>query len=72
MLISVTRIPTEEVGGIVNVFSQFHMRFEGDVCDDDDDNDGIRDNIDNCRLVYNPDQADRDGERQLTIMLDVN
>ena len=34
----------------------------GDVCDDDDDNDGIYDRRDNCHLIYNPDQADRDGK----------
>ena len=32
----------------------------GDVCDDDDDNDGIPDIRDNCPLRPNPDQADRD------------
>ena len=25
----------------------------GDACDDDDDNDGVSDLLDNCRLVYN-------------------
>jgi hypothetical protein len=31
----------------------------GDACDSDDDNDGIADAApDNCRVVYNPDQAD--------------
>jgi len=28
------------------------------MCDDDDDNDGILDDKDNCRLVPNPDQKD--------------
>ena len=32
----------------------------GDVCDDDDDNDGVIDTEDNCPLLYNPDQSDRD------------
>lgn len=31
---------------------------QGDVCDFDKDNDGIQDNLDNCPLVYNPDQRD--------------
>lgn len=33
---------------------------QGDECDDDDDNDGILDENDNCRLVPNPDQKDSD------------
>ncbi|RJR18350.1 MAG: hypothetical protein C4581_06455 [Nitrospiraceae bacterium] len=32
----------------------------GDVCDPDDDNDGILDPSDNCPTVSNPDQADND------------
>ena len=32
----------------------------GDVCDDDDDNDGIKDKDDNCRLIPNIDQKDKD------------
>ena len=31
-----------------------------DFCDDDDDNDGVLDADDNCSLVYNPFQEDRD------------
>lgn len=34
----------------------------GDPEDVDDDNDFVRDNIDNCPLVWNSDQADRDGD----------
>lgn len=30
----------------------------GDACDDDMDNDGILNENDNCRIAYNPDQAD--------------
>lgn len=30
---------------------------EGDSCDADDDNDGVADTADNCRVVFNPDQA---------------
>ena len=33
----------------------------GDICDPDDDNDGIPDFRDNCPLVFNPDQEDLDG-----------
>lgn len=32
--------------------------WQGDECDDDDDNDGILDTKDNCRLVANPSQED--------------
>ena len=34
----------------------------GDACDLDDDNDGIPDSKDNCKLVANPDQFDNDGD----------
>ena len=34
----------------------------GDSCDNDDDNDGIRDNDDNCPKVHNPLQEDDNGE----------
>ena len=33
----------------------------GDACDADDDNDDVIDDIDNCPLVFNPDQADTNG-----------
>ncbi len=33
----------------------------GDLCDDDDDNDGYTDGADNCPAVYNSDQTDTDG-----------
>jgi len=36
----------------------------GDVCDDDDDNDGDLDNVDNCRLIDNASQADVDEDGQ--------
>jgi hypothetical protein len=32
----------------------------GDACDDDDDNDGVKDTRDNCPLRANPTQANRD------------
>lgn len=35
---------------------------KGDACDDDDDNDGVPDSRDNCRLVPNPGQEDKDGK----------
>ena len=34
----------------------------GDVCDDDDDNDGVTDSIDNCPFYDNADQVDYDGD----------
>ena len=34
----------------------------GDVCDDDDDNDGVLDVNDNCPLTANADQADDNGD----------
>jgi hypothetical protein len=34
----------------------------GDVCDPDDDNDGVEDGDDNCPTVANTDQADNDGD----------
>ena len=34
----------------------------GDVCDDDDDNDGELDTVDNCPFVYNIGQEDRDND----------
>ena len=33
----------------------------GDECDSDDDNDGIPDELDNCRLIMNTDQKDGRG-----------
>ena len=35
---------------------------KGDACDDDDDNDGVPDNQDNCRLVPNSGQEDSDSK----------
>ena len=35
---------------------------KGDMCDSDDDNDGVSDNKDNCLLTVNPDQLDTDGD----------
>jgi len=34
----------------------------GDVCDPDDDGDGVLDSADNCPLVANPAQTDADGD----------
>lgn len=38
------------------------LRFTGDVCDDDDDNDGIVDLSDNCQYHYNRVQSDDDAD----------
>lgn len=37
----------------------------GDDCDDDDDNDGIPDIQDNCRLITNPNQKDSNSNQPL-------
>jgi hypothetical protein len=37
---------------------------EGDACDADDDNDGIADGDDNCRVNVNPGQANADGDAE--------
>ena len=43
-------------------FHSLFFSFSGDECDDDDENDGISDRYDNCRLVKNPDQRDTNGK----------
>ena len=40
---------------------------QGDACDDDDDNDGVYDIVDNCRIVYNPEQEDYNREFLATL-----
>jgi hypothetical protein len=35
---------------------------QGDICDSDDDNDGVPDTTDNCQFAANPDQADNDND----------
>jgi hypothetical protein len=37
---------------------------EGDACDPDDDNDGVVDDSDNCRVDVNPGQANADGDAE--------
>jgi hypothetical protein len=37
---------------------------QGDVCDADDDNDGVSDVADNCPIVWNATQADYDSDGQ--------
>lgn len=44
----------------------------GDECDDDDDNDGVPDNKDNCRLVPNADQEDKDSTIWLIVYVYVH
>lgn len=36
----------------------------GDICDLDDDGDGVADRFDNCQLVFNDGQLDLDGDRR--------
>ena len=44
----------------------------GDVCDDDDDADGVPDTQDNCRTVANPGQEDTGGEARVGDACDVD
>lgn len=47
----------------------------GDACDPDADNDGISNEIDNCPLVYNPDQLDSEhggGDKHVSFPLHVS
>lgn len=46
--------------GLTLMQMPFSLSRQGDECDDDDDNDSLVDEIDNCRLVVNPDQRDSD------------
>lgn len=48
-------------------FVHFYLLQKGDLCDDDDDNDGIPDKEDNCILVFNPDQTDTNGELGIVV-----
>ena len=42
----------------------------GDVCDSDDDGDGVLDTEDNCPLVANSDQLDTDGDgKEMFVMM---
>ena len=41
---------------------QVKLLISGNICDNDDDNDGIVDKEDNCVLIKNPDQRDSNSE----------
>ena len=44
------------------------LYFLGDICDNDDDNDNIPDDVDNCPLVVNPNQHDFDSMHLFSII----
>lgn len=45
------------------------FNFVGDACDSDDDNDGVLDTEDNCRLIQNKDQKDADSKKCFLFIL---
>lgn len=47
----------------------------GDSCDPDADNDGVLNEVDNCPLIYNPDQSDSEpegGDKHVTDLILTN
>ena len=51
-----------------SVTKTFVLRIStGDECDSDDDNDGISDKLDNCRLIKNRDQKDSEGRNHIVL-----
>ncbi|RMF99058.1 MAG: hypothetical protein D6727_01090, partial [Gammaproteobacteria bacterium] len=62
----VTYVPTNPLGtykiGDIAAKAQFEADFPELVTPEDTDGDGFADNVDNCRLLPNPDQRDTDGD----------
>lgn len=46
----------------IYAYTYMSIFITGDVCDTDDDNDGVADLVDNCQYDYNRDQADMDSD----------
>ncbi len=53
-------------------YNKYWWNVAGNVCDDDDDNDGIKDQIDNCVLRPNPEQEDTNRKSHHIILIKFN